>query len=404
MKLHKYKLTLFILICMLGISGCNKSTKETSNDKERTPDTTIESTEVPSPDPTEKPTPDPTEEPTPKPTEEPTPDPTEEPTPIPTEEPTGDLPDDTDPLVQAEHNFFDYLDQVAKDKNADALMMEVNKFTGYISSDSDTVDDILELCEIDVQWLSHENIDKGSQNTFYRFEMTHEYPLLKIPSDAGLTYMTEINYNDENFYLMFGTKEDSSDIEILTEKGITIEYWNLAVKKDDAYLIVPLFAGNEENGYYIVRTNCDMSDFNMTDTMSLSEQSITFTTDSNITKDEPNTDKPDTNTPSMSIDDFSFEITEVDMEEGMVTIYCNLENNNTKEVYISDEKILLNNMDITEHTLFSFFVDGNSSMEDSFIITDQTLFSGDTLNISFTVINCETDTQLGTLEYSYTIS
>lgn len=141
---------------------------------------------------------------------------------------------------------------------------------------------------------------------------------------------------------MFGAKEDPSDVDILTEEGITIEYWNLAVKKDNAYLLVPLFAGNEDNGYYIVRTNCDMSDFNMSDTLSLSEQNITFTANSSIIKNEPepDTDTPNTNTSvsPISSDEFSFEITEIEIE-------------------------------------------------DYFVITDYTLSSGDTLLISFTIID-----------------
>ncbi|MBR4084523.1 MAG: hypothetical protein IKK33_09620 [Lachnospiraceae bacterium] len=406
MKANKLKFTLLILIFMLGISGCNSSTKDTTKgrDKDRTPDTTIEATA----EPTEEPTPEPTEEPTPEPTEKPTPEPTEEPTPEPTEEPTGDIPDDIDPSAEAEANFFDYLAQVAEEKNAEDLMAEVNKFTGYISSDADTVDELLELCELDVEWLSHENIDNGTEDTFYRFEMTHEYPLMEIPSDTGMTYMTEIVLDEESFYLMFGAKEDPSDIEILTEEGITIEYWNLAIKKDDNYLLVPLFAGNEDNGYYIVRTNCDMSDFNMSDTMSLAEQGITFTTNSSIIMDdpEPNTGTPaiDVPAPLLSTDDFSFEITEVVIEEGLSALYCELENGYSKEVYLNDENILLNGEDITDYTLFTFWIEGNSSLTQSFVITDYTLSSGDTLQISFTVVDYETDTLLGTVEYSYTVS
>jgi hypothetical protein len=256
--------------------------------------------------------------------------------------------------------------------------------------------------------LSHENIDNGTDSTFYRFEMTHNEPLVEMPSDSGLTYVTQLNHNDEIFYILFGAKENSQDIDILAQEGITIEYWALGVETGGDYLLVPIFAGNEENGYYIVRTNCEMSDFDMSETMYLSEQGVSFATNSNSGTNEPD---PDTDTPNIddpvpttTSDDFSFEINEVVMEDGMVDIYCQLENGYGKEVYLSDETILLNGEDITDHTLFSFFVEGNSSLEDTFVITDQALSSGDTLQISFTVMDFETNTQIGTVEYSYTIS
>lgn len=405
MKYKKSIITLLILICMLGVTGCGKAEKDTSLDGEKDrvhtkTETTAESTESPAPEQTEAPTP--------VPTVEPTSEPTEEPEPKQTNIPTGDVPDepgassDPDVLLSSGNNLHDIFMEVANEVGKPELVTELNESTGYISADADTVDELLKLCTIDVDDLSYENIDNATGVTFYHFEMTHENPLLEVPSDDELAYVTELVYDDEAFYLMFGAKEDAEDIEILAQEGITIEYWAIATEVEGSYILVPFFAGNEENGYYVVRTNCEMSDMDMSETMTLAEQNISFATTSEPEPDQPEPNQP---LPALTSDEFSFEITGEVIEEGLAAFYCKLENGYDKEIFLDDEIIILNGEDITDNTLFTFWVEGSSSVEeDPFSIVDYTLVSGDTLQISFTVVDNETYEPIGTVEYSYTIS
>lgn len=284
--------------------------------------------------------------------------------------------------------------KINEEKN---LAQTVNLETGFISYDADEVSDLLEASGISVEELSQSMIDISDiQTTVYQFAMYNEDSVQELQSSNGVNeYVTALEYEDEEFIVLFGedTMVEYEDVLPYCEVGTTMEYWAFGVEMEGKYILVPFAAGNEENGYYVVRPVLEMTGEDVSDMMTLEEQGISFAEDANkdANKDAEKNKKNATNSTAASENDFIIEITSVEDLSDMMTVQYKLSSNYSENVYFDDEKFVLNGVDITDSVTSYFEVDAYGKTEDQFYLNDNIkLHKGDELVISAMVASSDT--------------
>ncbi len=253
--------------------------------------------------------------------------------------------------------------------------------TGFVCYDRDDVEDAFRFVDVDVLELSRENLEENEDALLY-FAMYNQKSAEQVGSSSDAPYLTQLVYNDEPYFVLFGNGEaDEEEVEIFTQEGTTLEYWALGMEEDGMYMLMPFIAGNEENGYYIVRPLFESTGMDVSDVESLVDQGIDFTTDED--SDLPKEDDEDDVTANLTGEEkIYFEITDIEEYDTSVTVYYEMTNTYPVDVTIWDETILLNGEDITESTLGVYQVEANSTVEDYFhIFDDYTLKAGDELII-----------------------
>ncbi|MBQ2802295.1 MAG: hypothetical protein IJF07_00135 [Lachnospiraceae bacterium] len=375
---------------------------------------TVETTPEASPEATSEATPEPTLEPISEATPEPTSEAISEATPEPTPKATSELPTAAtsepanEPLVggtsgsivegEDEESGIDSIIQIftessnTSDEEMQKLFSEVNKTTGYICDSADNLTKMLESVGISVEEL-YEKMNEESERTLYHFTMYNQETAGAMGSGDSITYLTCLVHDNMYYYVLLGSEDaDAAEVENFTQKGTTLEYWAIATEEDGNYMVVPIFAGNDENGYYVVRPTLISSGIDMSGTMSLVELGIDFTT-----KMGANTNNGEVNVSDE--EKLYFEITGIEPSEGLQAIHYELTNPYAVDLYLTEETILLNGVDITDSTVAFFYVDANDTIEDYFYIYDYDLAEGDELVIQGMLTDFGTMDEMGSVEF-----
>ncbi len=267
--------------------------------------------------------------------------------------------------------------------------------TGYLGATSDEITEGFEACDIIVEDLSQDNrIVYEDEDVLYHFVMYNEDSVQEVADDDETNFLTQLTYADEEFYVLFGsdTAVEYEEALVYCEEDTTVEYWAIGSIQGDNYCLVPIAAGNDENGYYIVRTTLVTVGIDMSDTMSLLEQGIDFKTESS--------EGSSTSKLELTGEEYIYlEITGKEGDEESLTVYYEMTNYYPTDVYISDAEIELNGVDITDSTVAFFEVDANDTIEDCFFIDGYDLKVGDEIVISGMLIDGESLDEIGEIEF-----
>lgn len=106
--------------------------------------------------------------------------------------------------------------------------------------------------------LSYENIDpENYAKNLYTFTMTNA----QSPEEIYGLYIMNFSSADEDYYVELGESATSQldEAEIYAPSGTEVTYFAFATVTDDGrYTLIPVIAGNDETGYYFVRSNLRM--------------------------------------------------------------------------------------------------------------------------------------------------
>lgn len=270
---------------------------------------------------------------------------------------------------------------------------------GYLTDDVYELEMMMEYMGLPVEELSRENMDADEQALF-RFAMYNQDTAQLVQTGESESYATQVFYNDELFYVLFGSDEaDAEEVENFCQEGTTLEYWAIGMVQDDDYLLVPLFAGNEENGYYLVRPALISSGYDMSGILSLVDVGIDFTTDSY----SGNGGSDNVITELTGEESIAIEITDIESESGTLIVYYEITNTYPFNAFIGDESFILNGEDITDSVVSYIVVDANDSMEDYFFIDNQELVAGDELVLNGMLFNDDTYDEIGEIEFVFNL-
>ena len=281
-----------------------------------------------------------------------------------------------------------------EEENIASLIKEADEKTGFISYDAEDVEAMLQEYGIDVYELEKDILEENMKDeVLYHYTVQNEMDAeeLEIGKDES-AYVSIFEYDDEYFFEILGINTSSEYEEAATfcEEGTTIEYWAIGVEEDELNMLLPLFAGNEENGYYFVRTAWAALGEDVSDMMTLEEQGISFEADEEETGERVREAREEK---------MFLEITEVEINDGESIVYFELTNPYDFDVYFNDLEVSVNGVDVTEDVSAYITVEAGETVEDSLYINDCILAIGDEIIISAMVEDDDTFEQYGEISF-----
>lgn len=284
------------------------------------------------------------------------------------------------------------------------LSYYVDQENGYIGNDTGDVEDLMQYVEIRAVELSQENMDKG-EDVLYHFKMYNQAPAKLVETGSSSSYLTMLQYEDESFIVMFGSDAvEEEEIEVFSQEGTTIDYWAYGVVEEDVYILVPLIAGNDANGYYIVRPAFISMGADMSGMQSLVEQGIVFTNpDDYVEDDGDDVDVEDDDSDDGVIEEetLAIEITDINNDGGIAEIFYVLESTYPMDIILDDVECFINGEDVTDDVVAFITVEGNGTVEDSIYMNNYVLHVGDEFFIRATVVDAETFERMDEIEFVF---
>ena len=290
------------------------------------------------------------------------------------------------------------------DEEIEDIFEDASEDTGYLGDNADTITNAFELLDVKVEDLDQFNMDLyEGENVLFYFTMYNDEELQTVDTGDEESFLTQYrNDNDEEIYVLFGSDEATSfdEAEVYCEEGTTMEYWAVGCKQNGIYMVAPIVAGNEEAGYYLVLPVLDSVGVEMPDTMSLTEQEISFKTDNEKADSEKKNNTSTATKAELTGDEYIyFEITGMEGDKESLMVNYELTNYYPMDVYISGAEIILNGEDITDAAAAFFEVDANDTIQDCFFIDGYELKAGDELVIKGMLTDHESMDEIGEIEF-----
>lgn len=281
---------------------------------------------------------------------------------------------------------------------------------GYLGKDALALNESLEETGLSVENLSMETLEANpeAESVIYHFTMYNEEAPIIVEADENAFYATQLTYDDEIYYVVFGTEDTSTEeeIESYCKAGTELEYWAMGTVEDGVAILVPLFAGTEDLGYYLVRPILAASGIDMSEVMTLEEQGIDFGESTGAVEEttedtDEDADDEETRTASvMSDDDFGIEIGTIECSGDSATVNYTITNNLAYDACMIDETILLNGEDITRDCIAVIKANSGESLDDVFYIDFHEIKEGDIIEITGTLVDEADYEEKGTVSFT----
>lgn len=124
-----------------------------------------------------------------------------------------------------------------------------------------------------IEDVSPENIEANTDNrTLFRLGIKNTEGLLKYKEK----YYIPTKIKDQTYMVVFGDENTTTPEEIApyARKNSHTAYYGYAIKSGSGYAFIPLIAGSDESGYFIVKPAFKYIGFDMTDMPDLSADTI----------------------------------------------------------------------------------------------------------------------------------
>lgn len=234
-----------------------------------------------------------------------------------------------------------------------------SRTTGYVGAFGDEITNDIERTGITVMEPDQDMIDFSDEDdcVVFHFEMDNEEDALTIEGMEQF-YSVPLDYDGYDYYVSFGTAEysDYSEMQRYCQAGTTVEYWAIGYELYGDYFLLPFIAGNEDNGYYVVRPILANFDIDVSDIMTLEEQDVDY------------------------------------------TIYNNLK----FPIYMQDEVITINGVECKDVICY-IEAQAQDWDSDTFYLSGVKLKKGDVVEFSAMVVNDDTFEEVGTVDYVFTM-
>lgn len=274
---------------------------------------------------------------------------------------------------------------------------------GYISWTEDKVDEALQSSGVNkVKPLNRDVVDQdiesgANNNVLYKFMMYNDSPAALV----GDVYVTELSLDGNGYYVVLGDNATSSqdEIEFYCQTGSTWIYWGyVTVNENGGYLVMPLVAGSEDDGYWAVRP---VLSFIGADTSMIEPHS----TGGNAQPEETTAQEVGGNSSSgeyeITKDKVYIVMRVAEQHDDYDVVEFTIANGFSYGIWLNDMTVTLNGEDISDDFESYFAADASSVYTDRVSLYDNKIEAGDALVVTATLVNTDTYEDVGEISFPF---
>ena len=319
---------------------------------------------------------------------------------------------ETEPEISGDDSFgMDF-----GDGDISTLYSTAKTGDGYLTHDRDMISAIFTASEANVVALSNgavvETEDSDGIDNIYTFNMKN---VISGGALEDIYIATTLVREDGIYYIVFGTLAESTVDEALPycTAGKELEYWAIGVNIDGVTILMPLVAGTEESGYYMVIPVFEMLGYD-TSEMTIPETALgddfdisAYTDIEEIQPSETKQSDTDDNFYGYSeVSDGSvvYKIMSVENDDELTVLHCEMTNKCDFEMSLYDTKFVVNGVDCSEQFNSFFEIPAGKTIYDDAYLDNLKLYAGDTLEITCVVYNEDAGEEVGEIYFEMTLS
>ena len=228
--------------------------------------------------------------------------------------------------------------------------------------------------------------------TLYNFTMLNTDGVQEYPSSDSTIFISVLTLDGVNYGVTYGTGDKVSFEDVLpyASPNRCVEYWAFAdVNTSGQITLIPLIAGSESTGYYLVTPVLKMLGADV----------------EGMTRPEPigeiytPTETPAEDEAAQVV----VNITSVENSDIITTVNCTIENNYNFPLCLIDSSATLNGSDCSDKITAFFTVPAGGTITDCFYLDELQLAEGDELIVVFSASHDETFESLGSLTYRFVL-
>ena len=279
---------------------------------------------------------------------------------------------------------------------------------GYLTHDRDMISAIFTASEAKVVALSSgavvETEDSDGIENVYTFNMKN---VISGGEFEDIYIATTLVREDGVYYVVFGTLAESTVDEALPycTAGKELEYWAIGVNIDGVTILMPLVAGTEESGYYMVIPVFELLGYD-TSEMTIPETALGNDFDISAYTDDGEIQLSDTDDNFYEYSEGSvvYNITSIENDDELTILHCEMTNKCDFDMSLYDTKFVVQGVDYSEQFNSFFEIPAGKTIYDDAYLENFKLYAGDTLEITCMVYNEDADEEVGEIYFEMTLS
>lgn len=171
---------------------------------------------------------------------------------------------------------------VTSDESSEIFGASVENYFPFVTDGKalptyvENVNAINELTDHTVTELAYENIDNDNNNNYDKLFTFTSKNMPDVQESDNVYYTTFLSATGEEYYVTFGETETAEfdEASMYVNHDTELTYFAYGTTNGSGvYHLTPIIAGNDEIGYYFVRSNMRMLDYNADELQPLTIQS-----------------------------------------------------------------------------------------------------------------------------------
>lgn len=150
-----------------------------------------------------------------------------------------------------------------KDWNGLKSEFSIRSSDGKAGNSIAEMDKVINEAGYDTKNLTLENIESSDEKTLFKFKFTSS----ETATESKGIYLMSYTTFEEQFYILCGKTDFSTSEEISRyfSNGNEVVCYGFCGEDSGKKILVPLFAGSEENGYYVIRPVLEAMGYDLSD-------------------------------------------------------------------------------------------------------------------------------------------
>lgn len=150
-----------------------------------------------------------------------------------------------------------------KDWNGLKSEFSIRSSDGKAGNSIAEMDKAINEAGYDTKSLTLENIELSDEKTLFKFKFTAS----ETASEMNGRYMFSYTTSEHKYYVICGKTDISTNEEVSRyfSNGNKVVCYGFCVEEEGEYVLLPLFAGSEENGYYVIRPVIEAMGYDLSD-------------------------------------------------------------------------------------------------------------------------------------------
>lgn len=298
---------------------------------------------------------------------------------------------------------------------SDTILGQCLAGDGYITSDREVIRQALQvasLVEKDVSMadMLNGNMENGKQK-IYHFKIKHHESAGMMPTESGDNrYITTMVHGADTYVVYFGMDDRYTldEVQKYCAKGMEVEYWAFASASDNVALVIPIIAGSEENGYYLVAPCMEEMGADVS-ALTVPEKPVgnplNTSGESDYTTEAKKENNPNSNNPVVEgAEKIALDINSVENSDYITVLNCTYTNGLGTDVCLIGEELYINGIDYSDQ--FSAYAEvGNGEQFSGEMYVDDVQFkAGDKLEFIFEISDNNTYKSLGKIKFEMVLA